>query len=135
MAAAHAAGVFPERDVSNVVQTVLDAPVSAPDSLEGLRIRLFGREAGDGIHGFLRGVAMFASRAVDAADLADAGPVEVFVDAIGGVQMPRLDAAAVLVGLLVLAYLSLPAPCFEGGKRALRTRPRWRLSDQTDCPS
>ena len=134
MAAGHAARVFPERDVSDVVQAVLDAPVPAPDLLERLRVCLLGCEAGDGVRRFVRGVAVFAPRAVDAADLADARPVEVFVDAVGRVQMPGFDTAAVEVGLLVLADLSLPALCLEGGKRALRTRPRWRLSVQADCP-
>lgn len=116
LAGSHPAGVFSKRHVTDVVQFVLDAPVSAIGLQQFIRSGKISTNAGYRVRHFGRHGAADLPRPLDANCLCEAGPIKMSHQTIAGLKMTRLDATVTSVNGAALIKLRLPNALAVGGR-------------------
>ena len=125
--------VLTERHVANPMDSILDAPMTAPVLEQNLRVRPFARDAGDGVLHFHGRAAAAQRGAFLATDLSQAGPVEMRRKTRAGLKMALGAAAVAFFGRASLRKMLLPLRFASGGKKRAEIRPRSPLSARADC--
>lgn len=112
-----AAVVLAERDVPHPVEFVLDVPMLAPERKQPTGISSLGSKAGDSVLDFDGFLAIAARGALQAADLCQAGPVEMSRQACAGFEVPADDTAMSLLDFAGARELLLPLFFARRGKK------------------
>ena len=124
--------VFPERDISHPVQT-LDAPVGLPTVHQKGRISARGRQAADRMLHLGGLLAVMEGDAFQAADLGQAGPIEMLSQSRAGLQVPFDEPSVSFARRARLRERLLPLVLGRGGKIPAETPLRSRPSTRADC--
>ena len=131
---ADAAGVFAEGHIPHVMHPVFDAPVTAPLGEQSRGRGLGARDAREGILDFHLFLAVAPGAACQTADLRRAGPIDLALQACGGLQAAR-DSAAVFLGLRFRNVQRRFTLLFvRRGKKRPEIRPRCSLAASVGSP-
>jgi len=119
--------VFAEGHVAHPVQA-FHAPMGSPAVQQQVRVAGATREAGDGVLQFDRGLALADSRAFQAADLTQTGPVQMIGQASAGLKMPLHPPSMPLARRAGFRQRLLSLLLGSGGEIPAEIPLRWRPS-------
>jgi hypothetical protein len=124
VAAADLATVFAVGNVANPMQPVFDVPMSAPAGEQLGGVGPLVRDAGDGELHFDGSLAVADRGPFQAADLSQAGPIEMLRQTRAGLQMPLGVTTVTFVAGANFRQRALSLGLARRGKNRAETRPR-----------
>ncbi len=135
VAAFHSAVVFVVNHVADPMETVFDAPMSAPGVEQSRGVCTCAGDAGDGELDFNRRLAAADRRPFQATNLGQAWPIEMGRQTRAGFEMPLRMATVAFVAGARFRQRALPLGLARRGKNRAETRPRWLPSTPAGCLS